>query len=269
MKLSFIAILALIIVSVIVLPADATIKRSPRGGPGKSTDKQTVKTEKSVQPDKEKSSETDGAIPNPVLAPEDALFKMLLNESSMGILDYKVDVVEVTENMTTKKSTTDRKEIYFLSPTRTLTIKDGIPIYYVDESIFSAIIRQVDLSFLPNTTLNGVECQVVKMVPKEEAFVKNVKHYYLAKDDNRKIRIEATRYNSDGRYIFNVTDFTYHLVNNDYNLPLKSESRIYDERDFLLQTTTSTFLNWKFNLGLKPDFFDSKLEGFKLYDVVK
>lgn len=269
MRLSFVTILALIIIAVIVLPANATIKRSPRGGPDKSPGIKTEKTEKSVQPDKEKSAETDEAIANALPTPEEALLKMLLNESSMGILDFKVEVVEVTENMTTKQSKTDRKEIYFLAPTRTLTIKDGVPIYYVDESIFSAIIRQVDLSYLPNTTLDGIECLVIKMVPKEEAFVKNVKHYYLAKEDFRKIRIEATRYNSEGRYIFNVTDFTYHYVNNDYNLPLKTESRIYDERDFLLQTTTSTFLNWKFNLGLNPSFFDSKLEGFKLYDVVK
>jgi hypothetical protein len=269
MKLSLVTILVFVLVLMIALPAGATIKRSPRGGPAKSTEKKPVKTEKATKTENGEQLNADGTIANPAQTPEEALMKMLLHESSMGLLDYTVDVVEVTENMTNKQTKTDRKEIFFLAPARTLTIMDGIPIYYVDETIFSAIIRQVDLSFVPNVTVNGVECVVVKMVPKEEAFVKNVKHYYLAKDDFRKIRIEATRYNSEGRYIFNVTDFVYHLVDNENNLPLKSESRIYDERDFLLQTTTSTFLNWKFNLGLNPSFFDSKLEGFKLYDVVK
>ena len=107
------------------------------------------------------------------------------------------------------------------------------------------------------------------MTPREEAFSKNIKHYYLAKDDFRKIRIESVRFRATGEHITNTTDFKYHFVDGMYLLPLNSESRMYDDREFLLQITTSTFLHWKFNVGLTPEFFDKKLEGYRLYDVVK
>ncbi|MCD6217944.1 hypothetical protein J7L05_08810 [bacterium] len=271
MRFTAITILALFILVLGNVPAQADSKRPSRGyrDYGKTGEKTEVKkdTKKEVSEDKEsREAVTDGDV---ILEAQDILLKMLAYESSLGILDCSVDVVEVTKKPTTNTTRSVRKEIYFLAPTRTLTLKDNIPIYYVDEYLFSAIIRQVELELLADETINGTDCYVIKMTPREEAFAANIKHYYLAKDDFRKIRIESKRFRSTGENIFNVTDFKYHIVEGMYLLPLNSESRTYDDRDFLLQATTSTFLHWKFNTGLTPEFFNQKLEGYRLYDVVK
>jgi hypothetical protein len=194
---------------------------------------------------------------------------MLRFEYSQGILDYSVEVIEVTEKGVGIKTDSIQKEIYFLSPSRFLTLKDGIPIYYIDEYLFEKIMREVEIDFEKDEKINEVDCYVVRMKPREKVFEKNVKFYYVAKDDYRKIRIESTRYNAAGVAIFNVTDFLYRRINNKYTVPLRSESRTYDSRDFLLQSTIATFMNWKFNVGLTSSFFDAKLKDYKLYDIVK
>ncbi len=271
MRFTAITILALFILVLGNVPSQADSKRPSRGyrDYGKTGEKTEVKkdTEKKAREDKEsREAVSDGDV---ILEAQDMLLKMLAYEASLGILDCTVNVVEVTEKPTTNTTRSVRKEIYFLAPTRTLTLKDNIPIYYVDEYLFSAIIRQVELDLLSDEKVNDVDCYVIKMTPREEVFAPNIKHYYLAKNDFRKIRIESKRFRSTGESIFNVTDFKYHTVEGMYLLPLNSESRMYDDRDFLLQTTTSTFLHWKFNTGLTPEFFNKKLEGYKLYDVVK
>ena len=271
MRITAIIIAVLFILVLGNISAQAESKRPKRGYRDYSKSgekKETVKKEKKETSEETDTHEevTDGDI---ILEAQDMLLKMLAYESSLGILDCSVDVVEVTEKATTHTKRSVRKEIYFLAPTRTLTLKDNIPIYYVDEYMFASIIRQVKLELLADEKVNDIDCYVIKMVPREEAFAKNIKHYYLAKDDFRKIRIESKRFRSTGESIFNVTDFKYHTVDGMYLLPLNSESRMYDDRDFLMETTTSTFLHWKFNTGLTPEFFDKKLEGYRLYDVVK
>ena len=270
MRFTALIVFSVLLMAIISLPADAKAKRSPRGY--KSFEKEKTKTEKKEKTDSEeieKEKATSEDLENLPLQPSDMLLEMLSYESSVGILDCMVNVVEVTENLISKTKRSIRKEIYFLAPSRTLTIKDSIPIYYVDEDSFKQIMSRVDLELMIDETIAGVDCYVIKMAPIEKGFSRNVKHYYLAKDDFRKIRIDAVRFNSKDEKRFNVTDFIYHYVEGTFYLPLKSESRMYDERDFLLQKTTATFLHWKFNTGLTPEFFDKKLNGFELYNIVK
>lgn len=272
MRYLYVCLITICLLSLLISHSMAESKRVPRGMSGykyKETREQDKPKEKKEKSSEKRESEKPKDEEKKPLTPEDALKKMLRYEYSQGILDYSVNVIEVTEKGTGGKTESVEKQIYFLAPTRFLTLKDTIPIYYIDEYLFEKIMREVTIDFVADENVNGVDCYVIKMKPKEKAFEKNVKHYYVAKDDFRKIRIESVRHNAQGVEIYNVTDFYYRVVDGRYTVPLRSESRLYDDRDFLLQTTIATFMNWKFNIGLTQSFFDNKLKDYKLYDIVK
>jgi len=224
----------------------------------------------------EKKQEEGKTEEKKVLSPKDVLMDMLQSEDRQGILDYKVDVLEVTEDPLSKKTKSMQKEIYYLAPARILIMQDGFPVSYIDDYLFEKRMVDYNLEFMPDETIDSVLCYVVKTSPIEKVFEKNVKYYYVAKDDFRKIRIESTHVNAAGESLTTVTDFTYILVDGKYTLPLKSESRTYENRkvqdetrQLLKETITATFMNWKFNTGLTADFFNEKLKNSQIYDVVK
>jgi len=273
MRLFSIAIVTLFFISICALNVNAESKRIPRGMSGykykEAREKDKVKEEKDKEKEEGKETKEAKEEQKGPLTPQDVLKLMLRYEYNQGILDYSVDVIEVTERGNGGKTESIEKEIYFLATSRFLTLKDEIPIYYIDEYLFEKIMKQVSIDFMDDEKINEVDCYVMRMKPLEKPFEKNLKYYHVAKDDYRKIRIESTRHNAQDVVIYNVTDFQYRRVDGKYTVPLRSESRIYDQRDFLLQSTTATFMNWKFNTGLTSAFFDEKLKDYKLYDIVK
>lgn len=269
-------IMVVFLLTIGVVETQAASRTATRG-PSKKYSKQDKEKEKKVEKvEKEEEEEVEEVEEIPMVEdenapkrPQDFLLRMLAYESLLGILDYQVEIIEVTKSSATHQTKSIRKNIYYLAPTRQLTMQDGIPIYYIDEFLFQKKMNLVELKRLSDETVNDVDCVVIKMIPLEEGFKKNVKHYYLAKDDYRKIRIESTHVNYNGNERYIVIDYKYRMVDGMFQLPLNTESRMYDEREYLLQTTTSTFTNWRFNTGITAKFFDEKLRDYKLYDVVK
>ncbi|MFH1514356.1 MAG: hypothetical protein ABIG42_02735, partial [bacterium] len=146
MRFTALIIFTVFLMALMSVPADAKAKRPPRGY--KSFEKEKSETVK--KPAKEEKDEIEKDSPpedleNFNFGPSEMLLSMLSYESSIGILDCIVNVVEVTEIPAKNTTRSVRKEIYFLAPARTLTIKDGIPIYYVDEYSFMEIMQRVDL----------------------------------------------------------------------------------------------------------------------------
>jgi hypothetical protein len=274
MKSITVLIFAFFFMTLGIIQADAASKVPLHDPSGKKDSEKKEKKVKKEEVKKEKEAEEQGesgdkAKSDMPSTPYDFLLKMLAYESTMGIFDYQVEVMEVTRTGELNQSKSVRKVMYYLAPTRQLTLQDSTPVYYIDQLLFQRKMDLVDLERLPDETIGDVSCLVIKMTPREEVFKQNVKHYYLAKDNFRKIRIESTHFNNAGNKRFMVIDFDYRTVNGIYLLPKSSEARMYDERDFLLQTTTSTFMNWRFNTGLKEEFFAEKLKDYKLYDIVK
>lgn len=275
MRITAILLTSVLLIFSFMVVAEASGKswRQPSGQrdteerePGARKESEPRARERTPERSTPETREQGDSIPK---EPIEFLVRMLTFEGNQGVLDYKVDIMEVTRSSMSNQTRSVRKVMYYLEPIRQLTLKDNIPIYYLDESLFARKMDQVELTRLGDQEVNGVDCFVIRMTPVEEAFSQNVKHYYIAKDDYRKIRIESVRVNLAGHERFMVTDFNYRKVDGRYNLPLNSESRLYDGRDFLMETTTATFMDWHINIGLTAEFLNEKLKDYQLYDIVK
>jgi len=271
--------LFILIIFMLALSHSSVFAESQRPAHGMSGYKYREKQKPSDESKKEKKDEEkkgEEKKEKVALAPQDILMNMLQFENRQGILDYKVDVLEVTEDPMSKKTKSVEKQIYYLAPARILILQDGFPVSYVDDYLFEKRMKDYKTELMPDETIDNALCYVVKTTPLEKAFEKNVKYYYVAKDNYRKIRIESTHFNASGESLSTVTDFYYITVNGKYTLPLRSESRTYENRkvqeetrQLLKGTITATFMNWKFNTGLTVDFFNEKLKNSQIYDVVK
>jgi hypothetical protein len=272
MRISSLLISIIILLAFSYSSVYAESKYAPKGMSGykyKDTTKPSKEKKEAEKKEEPGKPGEEGKEKTPPLAAKDVLMNMIQSENRQGILDYKVDVLEVTEDPISKKTKSQEKQIYYLAPARILIMQDGFPVSYVDDYLFEKRMADYSVEFTPDETIDGVLCYVVKTAPVEKVFEKNVKYYYVAKDDFRKIRIESTHFNSAGESLTTVTDFSYIQVENKYILPLRSESRTYDKRQLLKETITATFMNWKFNVGLTADFFNEKLKNSQIYDVVK
>ncbi|HYE78975.1 MAG TPA: hypothetical protein VEI97_13405 [bacterium] len=264
--------LALLLTLTTLLPAAA----SPRFNPGRRPKPKPAPADRAPAPSPLPAEDDPFAAelrePEEDLTPARTLANMLLFELAQGIQDYTAEVVETTTDARTGTRNTVRKELYFLAPARNLTLVDGVASSYIDTDLFGRFLDGVDLSFQKGEVINGVPCHVVKVVPREGAFRENVKYYYVAQDDFRKIRIRAIKTDFTGRepikYWF-TNDFSYRTYEGKYTLPLTTDATLATWTGITVSTTKAAFNRYQINTGLREEFFTRYLKDAKFNDTFK
>ena len=203
------------------------------------------------------------------LTPARALANMLLFEATQGIQDYSVEVVEATTDVRTDAEGVVRKEIFFRAPATTLTMVDAEPTTIVDINLFGRFLDGVELAFAPEEDVDGVPCYVIQTTPLEAAFKDNIKFYYVAQDDFRKIRIRAVKTDSNLEKFWFINDFSYKDVDYKYRLPGGSRASLENWNGILLSETKATFLEYQINTGLPEEFFAQFLKDKRFNDTFK
>ncbi|MEO7994416.1 MAG: hypothetical protein ABI743_08450 [bacterium] len=203
------------------------------------------------------------------LTPQLALAHMLYFEYAQGVQDYTAEVLETTTDARTGEQMAVRKNLYFLAPATTLTLRDGKAVNYLDNELFGRFLNGVDLAFEKDAMVNGTRCKVVRVTPREGAFKDNIKYYYLAADDFRKIRIRAIKTDSDLKKFWFTNDFTYKTYPGGYFLVLQTEAIVTTDTNIEMSRTKATFVKYEINTGLDGAFMQAYLKDVKLNDTFK
>jgi len=191
-----------------------------------------------------------------------------------GMIYYENDQLETnpritdyycikTETMVRTRSATQEivvKDIYFMVPGYYLEMIGENPAFYRDVTDVGNHLMIVDLGKLRDERVNGIDCYVIQMAPKDPAYKKYVKTYYVAKDDFRKIKTVSLNANDEMDDL--KTEITYSYGEFDGFRLLSGEEAVWTDKDGnTLATVTTVYSDYEFNVGLDDKFFASHREG--------
>lgn len=203
------------------------------------------------------------------VTPALALANMIYFEYAQGIHDYRAEVLETSNDLRSGDTTTTRKLMFYLAPATTLTLLDGEPLNFLSADLFRQFLDGVELAFEKEEEVRGVPCYVVRVTPKEGAFRENIKHYYLAKEDFRKMRIRAIKTDSDLRKFWFINDFHYKTHPGGWLLPHNTQAQLLTWEEIPVNQTQAVFLKYEVNKGLQESFFDRYVQDKKFNDTFK
>ncbi len=209
-----------------------------------------------------------GSIVDSRITPEVILDGMTHYDADQGLQDYTVDILEVTRETDKSEVTQKQKIYYFLAPNIYLTMVGDKPESLANDASFMLLLAQYDLVRGDDKEVNDELCYTVVATPKESAFKKYTKTYYVSKADFRKIRIESIRSEMDYEFIRYEIDYYYDEFTDGTKTTLlvsESKASAYDNDKNLLMEQTNVYSNYKFDTGLTKDFFDRILEKYNIY----
>ena len=151
------------------------------------------------------------------------------------------------------------KEYYFMVPTFQLQLIDGQPVFYFDDDLLIVLLESVELQKLRDAEIDGVNCYVIKSIPKDPAFARYNRTYYVAQDDFRHVRTIAEHATYELDNIHTIIDYTYDSFEN-FTLLSHTVAETRDENDNLIATVTTDYTNYEFGLGLSLAFYMDLLE---------
>ena len=173
--------------------------------------------------------------------------------------DYHCDILETTIRTSVSARVIVDKDLYFMVPTFQLQLIRDEPAFYFDDDLLIVLLESIDLQKLRDAVVNEIPCYVIQSVPRDPAFARYNRMYYVAKDDFRHVRTEAEHATREYDNLNSTIDYTYDQFGN-FNLLSKTVSETRDENSNVLATVTTEYMNYEFGLGLTIDFFAGYLE---------
>jgi hypothetical protein len=181
---------------------------------------------------------------------------------SQSIDDYHCTVIETTVRTGVEAREIVRKDLYFMEPTFQLQMIDGEPAFYFDDDLMIVFLESVDLTRERDTRIDDVDCYAIRSTPKDPAFSRYNRIYYVAKDDFRHVRTVA--YHSTREYDNLTTTINYtYAPQEDFVLLSQTDSETKDENGNVLATVTTEYTDYEFGLGLDIEWFASRVEEWR------
>jgi hypothetical protein len=189
-------------------------------------------------------------------------------DADQGLKDYKVKILEVTRE-TAKTDVTQRDKVfYFMAPNVYLTMVGDKPETLSNDASFMLLLSQYELKREPDVEVRGEQCYKVIATPRDSAYKKYTKTYYVNKTDFHKTRIESIRSEMQYEFIKYQIDFYYKEFEQGGSKILlvdKSEAVAYDNKGNVIMEQTNSYSSYEFNIGLTQSFFEGILKGYNTY----
>lgn len=173
--------------------------------------------------------------------------------------DYFCAITETTVRTGVGAREIIDKEFYFMVPTIQLQLIGGKPVFYFDDNLLIVLLESVELQKLRDAEIDGVNCYVIKSIPKDPAFARYNRTYYVAQDDFRHVRTIAEHATYELDFIHTIIDYTYDRIG-DFILLSHTVAETLDINDNSIATVTTDYTNYQFGLGLSQQFFTDLLE---------
>jgi len=181
---------------------------------------------------------------------------------SPSIDDYKCHITETTVRTGVEARQIIEKELYFMEPTFQLQLIDDEPVFYFDDDLMIVYLESVDLSRERDAEIDGVDCYAIRSTPKDPAFSRYNRIYYVAREDFRHVRTIATHSTRDYDNLTTTINYTYASVE-DFVLLTQTISETKDENNNTIATVTTEYTDYEFGLGLDIEWFASRVEGWR------
>jgi hypothetical protein len=176
------------------------------------------------------------------------------------IQDFHCVITETTAREAITHPEVIIKDYYFMVPTFQLQLIDDQAAFYFDDDLLIVLLESVDLVRERDAEIDDIPCYVIRSVPKDPAFSRYNRTYYVAQDDFRHIRTVSEHSTRELDNLNTVINYTYGTFG-EFVLMSGTTSETLDENDNLLATVTTVYSDYEFGVGLDLEFFTAYVEG--------
>ena len=178
---------------------------------------------------------------------------------SPSIDDYHCTVLETTVRTSVEAREIIRKDLYFMEPTFQIQLIEDQPAFYFDDDLMIVFLESVDLTRERDVRIDDVDCFAIRSTPKDPAFARYNRIYYVAKEDYRHIKTVATHSTREYDNLTTTINYTY-APQEDFVLLSQTNSETRDDNGNVLATVTTEYTDYEFGLGLDIEWFASRVE---------
>jgi len=171
-----------------------------------------------------------------------------------NVHDYHCVVTQTIEVPGSRTLQVMVKDVYFMVPMYQLDLYDDEPAHIFEPDALITTLEIQELERLRDTSIDDVDCFVIRLTPRDAAFQRFPSTYYLEKDDFRKIRTVNFGTSADFDRVRKVLDYTYAEVE-DFMLLDTIVALTEDPDGMLLHTVTAVYTDYEFDIGLTEEFF--------------
>ncbi len=171
-----------------------------------------------------------------------------------AINDYRCHITETTARTGISAREIIEKDLYFMVPTFQLQLIDNKPAFYFDDDLLIVLLESVELERKNNQTIDEVECYQIRTIPKDPAYNRYNRTYFVAVDDFRHVRTIAHHSTREFDDLTTTIDYSYGQIE-DFIMLTGTVARTSDENDNVLATVTTEYAHYEFGLGLDMEFF--------------
>jgi hypothetical protein len=189
-------------------------------------------------------------------------------DADQRLKDYRVDILEITRETGRPEITQREKQLYFMAPNIYLTMVGERPESLSNDASFMLLLSEYELVRGPDEEIGEEKCFKVVATPRQSAYKKYTKTYFVSKDDYRKLRIVSIRSEMEYEFIRYQIDFFYDEYSDGqdvYHLVNRSEVTAYDNKGDQLLEQSNAYSNYEFDIGLTQKFFEDILEEYNIY----